>query len=191
MAHRLMHTLGFVAATLLAFGTDSARADAVGPYYATPSWDQTLPASTRFVVLSNFNSQAVLDRETGLVWQRTPSITSFSLFSAAESCKDSLVGGRVGWRLPAWNELASLFDPSQTALPFLPPGHPFFFPSISPPGVGFWTVSTAADGTGRFDIIFLATDFFGQPALRLDLPDNPSDLLSFWCVRGGGSPSVQ
>jgi hypothetical protein len=33
-----------------------------GPYYATPSWDQTLPANTRFVVLSNFANAAMLDR---------------------------------------------------------------------------------------------------------------------------------
>jgi hypothetical protein len=45
---------------------------AAGPYYATPSWDQKLPSSTRFIVLSNWNGDAVLDRETGLVWQKAP-----------------------------------------------------------------------------------------------------------------------
>jgi hypothetical protein len=54
-----------------------AQTTAVGPYYATPSWDQTIactiPSScSRFLVLSNFNNEAVLDRETGLVWERTP-----------------------------------------------------------------------------------------------------------------------
>jgi hypothetical protein len=43
-----------------------------GSYYANPSWDQELPAAQRFIVLSNLNNEAVLDRETGLVWQRTP-----------------------------------------------------------------------------------------------------------------------
>ena len=34
-------------------GSTLAQTTANGPYYATPSWDQTLPASTRFIVLSN------------------------------------------------------------------------------------------------------------------------------------------
>lgn len=53
----------------LALGTGPAKAATTeaGPYYSLPSWDQTLPASTRFIVLSNFASAAVLDRETGLV----------------------------------------------------------------------------------------------------------------------------
>lgn len=45
---------------------------AVGPYYALPSWDQKIAAATRFVVLTNWSSQAVLDKETGLVWMRSP-----------------------------------------------------------------------------------------------------------------------
>ena len=53
-----------------------AQTVANGPYYATPSWDQTLPANTRFIVLANFDNQAVLDRETGLVWHRAPSTAS-------------------------------------------------------------------------------------------------------------------
>src|ERR1044071_6059779 len=59
--------------TLVMLGTISlaatlarAQTTSAGPYYATPSWDQTLPVATRFIVLSNFNSEAVLDRETGL-----------------------------------------------------------------------------------------------------------------------------
>src|SRR5262249_23927325 len=72
MNHRLIHAFVLVTFTLIALGRVRALADGVGRYYATPSWDQTLPASTRFIVLSNFNSQAVLDRETGLVWERTP-----------------------------------------------------------------------------------------------------------------------
>ena len=46
--------------------------EAVGPYYAEPAWAQKLPAATRFVVLTNWKSQAVLDKETGLVWERSP-----------------------------------------------------------------------------------------------------------------------
>jgi hypothetical protein len=40
-----------------------AQTVAAGPYYATPSWDQTLACTAsatcpRFIVLSNFNNEA-------------------------------------------------------------------------------------------------------------------------------------
>src|SRR5580765_4182534 len=49
--------------------------DAVGPYYAEPAWDQkpacaTIDNCPRFVVLTNWFSEAVLDKETGLVWEK-------------------------------------------------------------------------------------------------------------------------
>jgi hypothetical protein len=40
------------------------------------SWDQKLDSSNRFKVLKGFNDEAVLDQETGLVWQRTPEPSS-------------------------------------------------------------------------------------------------------------------
>src|SRR5258706_16328966 len=88
MKHGIMHALGLVAAALLALGAGPAGADAVGPYYATPSWDQTLPASTRFVVLSNFNSEAVLDRETGLVWEKSPATLTTRWDFGLTSCNE-------------------------------------------------------------------------------------------------------
>ena len=125
-----IYTLAIVISALLTFAARNATAQttANGPYYAWPSWDQTLPSSTRFIVLSNFNSQAVLDRETGLVWERSPSIPAFatSWQDALVSCNNIVVGNRKGWRLPTVQELASLVDPSVAAPgPTLPNGHPF------------------------------------------------------------------
>jgi hypothetical protein len=60
------------AITILTSGPVSAQTSMNGPYYANPSWDQQFPAAQRFIVLSNWNNEAVLDRETGLVWQRNP-----------------------------------------------------------------------------------------------------------------------
>ena len=90
-----------------------------GPYYAEPSWSQKLPAATRFVVLTDWNSEAVLDRETGLVWQqspRSPGIEAATWPSRIFTCNTTSIGGRKGWRLPSVQELSSLIDPSVAAL---------------------------------------------------------------------------
>jgi hypothetical protein len=178
-----------VALGLAMFATAPAGAQTsgVGPYYATPSWDQTLPSSTRFIVLTNFNSQAVLDRETGLVWQRSP-LGRREYIQASVACLRSTIGNRGGWRLPTINELASVLDPSATAGPAFPSGHPFtgFDPSIEL----MWTVtSTPALSEGN--------DFraYGgwQPSTAVggflvDLGGGAVSLTSVrqtWCVRGG------
>lgn len=108
-----------------------AQTSLPGPYYATPAWSQKMQCDSisncpRFQVLSNWNSEAVLDRETGLVWERKRGDTDFQWIDAVRHCTTSTVGGHVGWRLPTIQELASLADPNVTPpAPFLPPGHPF------------------------------------------------------------------
>ena len=84
------------------------------------------PAAQRFVILPAFNSEAVLDKETGLVWEKSPQTTSARWIVAHRTCIEKNVGGQKGWRLPSLQELASLVDPS-VAPPglALPPGHPF------------------------------------------------------------------
>src|SRR5262245_31886594 len=94
-------------------GGAAAQTAAPGPYYATPSWDQTLACTAvatcpRFVVLSNFGAEAVLDRETGLVWQRTPSVTSFTWLDGVSECRKLTIGNRMGWRMPSLDEIGSL-----------------------------------------------------------------------------------
>ncbi len=43
------------------------------PHEGLPqNWDQTLPVAQRFVVLTDFESKAVRDNETGLVREKTP-----------------------------------------------------------------------------------------------------------------------
>ena len=109
---------------------------ASGPYYAVPSWDQTLAPNVRFVILTNMNSQAVLDRETGLVWARA-SLTSsdgktfFTWRDASSNCSKLHIAGRGGWRLPSASELGSLIDMTVPAAPHIPAGHPFVLTPLS------------------------------------------------------------
>jgi len=91
------------------------------------SWSNIIPkAKKRFVVLADFNNQAVLDRETGLVWEQSPETTADVWLGARGACAVKNVGGRIGWRLPSLPELSSLVDPSVVPPgPTLPVGHPF------------------------------------------------------------------
>ena len=154
-----------------------------GPYYAVPSWDQTFPAATRFIVLANFGGAAVLDRETGLVWEREPSPLLFKPqpdaggiggIHATEHCL-TLDTGRRGWRLASATELSSLIDKSQQQQPALPMGHPFVLVGQQE----FWTSSTYYDQPRTWRIV----------DIRFGGINNVTSLVSFtprsvWCVRG-------
>lgn len=173
-------TLGF--ATLAA--TAVAQAAASGPYYATPSWDQQMPAATRFIVLSNWGSAAVLDRETGLVWERTPSAGVFSfegiVLAAHEHCINASTGGRFGWKLPSIQELSTLLDPSISSGVRLPVGHPF-------QGIGedvFWSSTNNVAHTGAWRVPFSTSGGGATPGIA-------TLGLRVWCVRGGSGTEDQ
>jgi Protein of unknown function (DUF1566) len=165
--------------TIFALGAHpiSAETTANGPYYAAPSWDQTLPASTRFVVLSNFSNAAVLDRETGLVWEQSPSTTTLTWESAQVACLTKNVGGRRGWKLPSIQELASLVDPTASS-PELPAGHPFTNVQSS----DYWSATTSANSDTAW-VVFFNDGFVGG--------DHKSITVYVWCVRGGPGGDVQ
>jgi hypothetical protein len=184
MRHALISASGILVLGMLSLSTRAAEAQttAAGPYYATPSWDQTLacsaPASCpRFVVLSNFNGEAVLDRETGLVWERSPDTTPRFWFNARVHCVQRMVSNRYGWRLPHIQELASLIDGAAGSLPA---GHPF---SVAPAGQFYWS----------------ASDLYGEPqnAWVSNLGGTFGVFLKTasgriaWCVRGGQGVDAQ
>jgi hypothetical protein len=147
-----------------------------GPYYASPSWDQKIPTAQRFVVLSNWGNEAVLDRETGLVWQRTPTTQQLPLLFQVLDCYSDTTGGRMGWRLPTPEELLSLADPTQHD-PALPAGNPFQLGTTR----SFWTVST----------VFPPTRTDAGPGLVVGFTDGDvgstgtDQSFGRWCVRGG------
>ena len=151
--------------------------DAVGPYYAKPAWDQSLSVSTRFVVLTNWNSKAVLDKETGLVWERSPALTNyFSWDEARVHCAARTTGSRKGWRLPSVHELTSLIDPARTG-PALPTGHPFVIPQ---PIVNVhWTATTNATVATQTWFVNLHNGLVDNFAPKAGGEGNA------WCVRGG------
>ncbi|MBC8232578.1 DUF1566 domain-containing protein, partial [bacterium] len=66
----------------------------------------------------------VLDKETGLVWERAPDMSTMDWYDALLYSYQVYLGGRMGWRLPTIEELASLVDPSEGP-PTLSKDHPF------------------------------------------------------------------
>src|SRR5262249_24501235 len=154
MPRRLFCKVGLIGLAVGMFGGHPAEAQTVspGPYYAIPSWDQTLPASMRFIVLSNFGSAAVLDRETGLVWEQSPAVQVTAWQDAVDHCITLDAGGRRGWRLPTIQELASLLSSSGAPLPA---GHPFnLFAAY------FWSATTAINDPNNAWISNLSSDPF-------------------------------
>jgi Protein of unknown function (DUF1566) len=179
---KLVCELTLTVAAALAFASSAAaQTTANGPYYANPSWDQTLPSSTRFIVLANMNNEAVFDRETGLVWQRSPSLSPFhsNWYSMSSLCLDTTTGNRAGWRLPTVNELASLFDVSGTNSPPLASGHPFTNLWLLDEDPDFWTATPSVEGGHRLIGYRQATVILDEAA------DDGSDHHNAWCVRGG------
>jgi hypothetical protein len=140
----------------------------------TQNWDKALPAAERFVVLEDFNNEAVRDNETGLVWERTPALGANSWSGATITCAQHAVGGRKGWRLPSFTELDSLVDPG-VATPglTLPPGHPF--QNVQPSN--YWSATTrATDPTVAFTVDFNLGNVYAF---------SKSSIYLLWCVRGG------
>jgi hypothetical protein len=149
-----------------------------GPYYANPSWDQQLPVSTRFIVLTNWGSAAVLDRETGLVWQRDATGNPFSNWAGAILfCQNQTIGGRFGWRLPSIEEATTLVDPSTGTL-FS--GAPFKIPT--PQGF-FYSASTDPSGT-TFALILEVPPVSGESTIFSFTKSPFNSPISEWCVRG-------
>jgi hypothetical protein len=115
---------------------------AAGTYLATNSWGLTIATTARFVILANLNNDAVLDRETGLVWSRQY-VSAEKLELVNLACKNLRIGNRGGWRLPTVAELTSLLDYSSPAIspaPGLPVGHPFLLGLTGQPlDDHFWT----------------------------------------------------
>jgi hypothetical protein len=136
----------------------------------------TNPTATgsRFQILNELSEEAVLDRETHLVWERFPSTEGVSWSQAARSCALKTIGGHRGWRLPTFFELMSLVDPSvrgTAALPVLPIGHPF----SSARATRYWSETAVSDDPSKaYAVDFLHGDVIGH---------SKREAREYWCVR--------
>jgi hypothetical protein len=119
----------------------------------------------------------VLDRETGLVWERAPSTTPVFWVDAIFACREELVGNRRSWRLASYEELTSLLDPTQNN-PALPAGNPF-------QGIGatdrFWTSTTDENDQTAAYFVEIAS------AATFQTADKTTNLFRPWCVRTGSA----
>jgi hypothetical protein len=184
------HTVAGLQTTLNAL---QVQVDALGANDGTPSWDQTLAGASRFLVLSNMSNAAILDRETGLVWERTPHQAPATLGDAVFTCAYDTVGGRQGWRLPTLPELSSLRDPATTSDPRLPPGNPFVsVPGTTvSPGIYFWSSTHSNVTLGPFGSDVYPVVSFDQASpepIRARLATRTDTY--FWCVRGPTNHSI-
>lgn len=170
--------LGTVSLTLLAYLLSRSLA---GPSIEkeellaeiVKDWQAAHPAKNRFEVLPSFDNAAVLDKETGLIWELAPDPLPVTWNEARAVCGQRVIGGQRGWRLPSPAEMRSLVGPAIDAPgPNIPPGHPF----QNVVQTSYWTVVPEAN----------------QPPSARYLDAFLGNVLSFvriytfpvWCVRG-------
>lgn len=194
-------------ASMLAGVASGGSPDPPGPPGSTmvsldrlpPDWVQQLDASAggcstarfecvmiRFTCtnICFFFYDGVLDKETGLVWQRGLGNYNGDLSwqDAMTSCLNYNGGGRTGWRLPTMAEIASLIDPTVTqyGVPGFPPGAPFINIPVTP-----WYWATSPDfGSQTGNQTFAAYINGWGSAPGFVIASNPTDSFGALCVRG-------
>lgn len=147
----------------------------------TLRWDSNHPQASRYVLLADFNNEAVLDKNTGLVWERTPSPLSTTYEGARNHCFELVVAGTTGWRLPSIFELNSVRDPS------LPPpfvnNELFLVASFTP----YWSATFNGSSAYNVYIMHLAgpsAGYVGSAGVFPQKPNTNYNKFHGWCVRG-------
>ena len=137
-----------------------------------PAWSLKFDASQRFTTV--LGGEAVLDWETGLVWEKSPDTLYRTWASAVSYAYTKEVGGCKGWRLPTVEELSSLVDTSVSGSPKLPSGHPF---TNVQRDESYWSSTTSySDTSFAWDVFFYDGSVGDSRKSYLGLA---------WCVRGG------
>ena len=174
--------LGLAVVGLCLSGTGPAEAGPSNkPSHIKPDATPQLVSATRFVVLSDWASEAVLDRETGLVWEKSPAKDSMDWAAAQEHCLNRTAATRKGWRIPSVHELASLVDPSIAPPgPTLRDGHPFTNVQAS----RYWGAPPNAQYEAPPWFVFFSDG-------RTKIADQKIGKGLAWCVRNGGLDMVE
>ena len=130
----------------------------------------------RFAILNTFQEEAVVDRTTQLVWERSPNSSEVTWSTALTRCGLKTVGGQADWRLPTFIELMTLVEPSlqqTSSLPALPAEHPFHGIKAG----AYWTSDASSlEPTQAYTVDLLHADV---------APRQKSQPHPLWCVRGG------
>ena len=167
--------LGFTIAGGLLHWVGSLWQRSISPAASSslPATDGSVSSSDRFVVLANWNNEAVFDRKTGLIWERSPNQSFSDWTQAQERCEHLVLGKHKGWRLPTIFELATLVDQSVPAPgPTLPAGHPF----IVAPSFYWSATSDITNESNAWGIGFNIGDVGSGIKSSIDF---------VWCVRDG------
>jgi hypothetical protein len=145
--------------------------------YVPGAWSQNFSlADERFQLV--MGGAMVLDKETGLVWERTPPATTNTWGASVRTCLNQTAPNRKGWRLPALEELSSLVQPGQTN-PSLVGGHPFTILNVT-----YWSATTDPENPANALVVHFGAGIVSSAA--------KSTSVHRWCVRGGhGAPGVE
>jgi hypothetical protein len=170
--------------------------------YTRPVWDMfdktftDWPDNPRFSVCDNGTPEntgddMVLDKETGLVWVRDPSLLRVDIATqpltfplAHIACSQYPIVGRPdGWRLPTLPELSTLIDRTHYN-PALPSGHPFINVNTYS---SYWTVTpTLLCGGYLSDTLYRVGFSSGYKNCA-----HRDDEYYVWCVRGGQGSGIE
>ncbi len=135
------------------------------------SWDSVIAnGSLRFQILVQLGTDAVRDKETELVWEKSPDPTLLGFAAAVAACAERSIGGRHGWKMPTLSQLSSLLDDTQS--PPLSPQHPFVLDDSVP----YWAYNPN-DGLGEIGARAKVTFSDGT------VESGVNGTAGTWCVR--------
>ena len=152
----------------------------IGVADAKSKWYNHNNKTKRFKVIND--GTEVIDKETGLVWEREPGTGERGFDKSKTYCFEREVDGRKVMRAPTVTELASLIDKDESD-PALPPGIPIDLGDITCSGCSrFWTTTPEAGEVDKGLTVIFGTPSSGDGNGEVR-PDDIGDPHRTMCVR--------